>query len=630
MKGSVELSENLGLQIIAKLDENKSEQAINQSINNIQKKVNGLSIKMEKADLSVFSTMSKSVNELTEKMKDFNSLMDKVKLQSAVVQTSFLKDGTKIKTEYNALNTELNKTIQGTKDYATASQAAGKIASDNAKKIKSDYDALAKTVHNASLEMDKVAVKSVNGKTTQTVRTSSNGNGVKVKTTDNLGKDQIIESTENYKKQASVLAEINKLKTRGTLVSTNLTDKYGSGSFDASRIAKINAEVNALSINTRDAKSETLRLGEAYNLVDKEAKQSYTNQKAQQQALNNATRLQNKFPTLSKSQDMSKIVEQIRSLDPAANNSKRKISELRVEMEKLHAAATSTARDSMTLGQQMQQAFSKFATWISATSAFYATLRGVKNIFTQILEINKQMTEISRVSDDQTNVQTILSNNVAIAKELGNAIADINESAIEFARQGFKGQDLTEITKVATLLSNISELDGKESSSVLTASMKAFNVSAKETIHVVDALNEVDNNYAISTKQLAEGMQKSGAAAATYGVTLENLLGYETAIGEISRESGSVLGNSLKTIFSRMTNNGNATAALKETGVALYDTSGELRRIDEIVPDLAEKWTKMSTAEQQHTAVSVAGMYQQSRLTQKILRASLLEKSCRQ
>lgn len=50
------------------------------------------------------------------------------------------------------------------------------------------------------------------------------------------------------------------------------------------------------------------------------------------------------------------------------------------------------------------------------------------------------------------------------------------------------------------------------------------------------------NNYAITTAQLAEAVQRSAGAANTYGASLERTIGYVTSIGEVTRESGSVIG----------------------------------------------------------------------------------------
>lgn len=53
------------------------------------------------------------------------------------------------------------------------------------------------------------------------------------------------------------------------------------------------------------------------------------------------------------------------------------------------------------------------------------------------------------------------------------------------------------------------------------------------------------NNYSITTQQLAESIQRSAGAASTYGVELENLVGYVTSIGQVTRESGSVIGKQI-------------------------------------------------------------------------------------
>ncbi|MBE2918575.1 phage tail tape measure protein [Anoxybacillus flavithermus] len=56
-------------------------------------------------------------------------------------------------------------------------------------------------------------------------------------------------------------------------------------------------------------------------------------------------------------------------------------------------------------------------------------------------------------------------------------------------------------------------------------------------------MNEVDNNFAISTKDLSDGLRKSASTAKTFGIELSDLIGYIAAIGSATRESGSIIGN---------------------------------------------------------------------------------------
>lgn len=119
-----------------------------------------------------------------------------------------------------------------------------------------------------------------------------------------------------------------------------------------------------------------------------------------------------------------------------------------------------------------------------------------------------------------------------------------------------------------------------------------------------------DNQYAISTAQLATGLSKTGAVAKTFGVSLEEVLGHITAIGSVTMETGDVIGNSLKTIYSRMTTHKEAKKALDSVGISLTkmtDEGEKAKGIGEIMGELAGKWRTLSDEQKQHIGVQIAG-----------------------
>jgi TP901 family phage tail tape measure protein len=63
--------------------------------------------------------------------------------------------------------------------------------------------------------------------------------------------------------------------------------------------------------------------------------------------------------------------------------------------------------------------------------------------------------------------------------------------------------------------------------------MLNFGIEAKDSLQIADQLNEVDNNFAISTKDLADGIRKAGSTAKTFGVDITQLEGHIAAIGRI-------------------------------------------------------------------------------------------------
>src|SRR5699024_12169589 len=129
----------------------------------------------------------------------------------------------------------------------------------------------------------------------------------------------------------------------------------------------------------------------------------------------------------------------------------------------------------------------------------------------------------------------------------------------------------------------------------------------------IEEVTERDNNYVITTQQLAQAIERSAGTAQVYGSTLERTIGYTTAIGEVTRESGKVIGNSLKSVMSRISSVPEAVESLEGIGVAVKDSAGEMREFDDIIDDLGAQWGDLSKEQQQNLGVSIAGRYQLSR-----------------
>jgi TP901 family phage tail tape measure protein len=135
----------------------------------------------------------------------------------------------------------------------------------------------------------------------------------------------------------------------------------------------------------------------------------------------------------------------------------------------------------------------------------------------QIIEIDKQMTSLRRVSNGEISQDHILKESIELSERLGNTINQINAGLENFAKQGFRGDGLIAMTEAATMFSNISDMTVDEASSGITSIINGFQMLPEEAQKAVDAINEVDNNYAISSQNIVQSMQKSVGAAQTFG-----------------------------------------------------------------------------------------------------------------
>lgn len=169
--------------------------------------------------------------------------------------------------------------------------------------------------------------------------------------------------------------------------------------------------------------------------------------------------------------------------------------------------------------EQLRVAMARVPIWMVAMTAFYGSIRAVRSAVDEILKVDKALTELKRVASDNINIDTMFRGSVDLSKELGNNIHEILNSVAELARTfgDFNERQLLAITRTGTLMANVSDLNAEEAVQSLVGTMNAFNIEAEESIRIVDSLNEVDNNFAISTKQLSEGLSKSASTAKTFG-----------------------------------------------------------------------------------------------------------------
>lgn len=77
---------------------------------------------------------------------------------------------------------------------------------------------------------------------------------------------------------------------------------------------------------------------------------------------------------------------------------------------------------------------------------------------------------------------------------------DVIDATTIFAQAGYEAKDALDLGEQAIMLKNVSEAGAtaESSANTLIAAMKAFGLEASDSTHIVDALNEVSNKYAVS------------------------------------------------------------------------------------------------------------------------------------
>ena len=82
--------------------------------------------------------------------------------------------------------------------------------------------------------------------------------------------------------------------------------------------------------------------------------------------------------------------------------------------------------------------------------------------------------------------------------------------------------------------------------------MKAFNINADEATHIIDAVNQTSNKFAVSSADIATNLNKMSSVMAVNNVTFEEQIGLLVGVTELTRNASSAT-RGLTMIASRLT-----------------------------------------------------------------------------
>lgn len=268
--------------------------------------------------------------------------------------------------------------------------------------------------------------------------------------------------------------------------------------------------------------------------------------------------------------------------------------------------------------QTFDDKVSKFLEWEIIGDVINTIEHAIGSAVEVIFDFDSVLTELTKVTDlAGDSLKKFQQDAFDVASQISSTGQAVLEASVIFAQAGYEANEALDLAKWATVLTNVSEAGAtaEESASTLIATMKAFGLEAQDAGHIVDVLNEISNNYAVSVTNLSTAIKKSSASLAAGNNTLEEAMALNAAGIEILQESGRVA-NGLSTITARLTakNDEYIKSITKGEGV-LDSRTGDLRSTYDILKDLSVAWETLSGVEKQELTEVVAGKTQRSLFT---------------
>lgn len=265
-----------------------------------------------------------------------------------------------------------------------------------------------------------------------------------------------------------------------------------------------------------------------------------------------------------------------------------------------------------------------FMTYLASsafTMLFVVTFRNAKQA---VLDLNKALVDLRMVTGGSVaQTERLIKQYNKMAQELGVTTTAITEAAVGWQRQGYNLEDTETLIRNSTILAKVGFLDAADAQQYLTSMMKGYQISVEDSLSIVDKLAAVDTSAAVSAGGLAEAISKTANSARLAGVDLDTLIGYLAAVGEVTQQDMSSLGNAFKTMFARYSNvklgkleddEGESLndyeTVLNSIGIALRNAKGEFRDFGEVWDEVVSKYAGLDNVTQSAIAQALGSTRQ--------------------
>ena len=246
----------------------------------------------------------------------------------------------------------------------------------------------------------------------------------------------------------------------------------------------------------------------------------------------------------------------------------------------------------------------------ASVGIIYSIQRAFKELLVTVVDVEQRIADIQVVFNLPTQkLEEFKKGLFDVAKNTGQSFAVVSEAATEFSRQGLSAVETLKRTEQALILTRLSGLDAAKSVETVTAAINTFKNEALDATTIVNKFAAVDAAFAVSSADLAQAIQRSAAAAEGAKISFDQLLSATTAIQERTARGGNVIGNSLKSIFTRLQRS-RVREVIEGLGVATTETNGSLRNGIDILRDYANIYDTLSDQTRAYTDEQIAGLFQ--------------------
>lgn len=262
-----------------------------------------------------------------------------------------------------------------------------------------------------------------------------------------------------------------------------------------------------------------------------------------------------------------------------SGNPSMSLDKIHGEILKIYNAEVEAGRAGRTLWDTLKNSgFHQIAAQMAGMFGVYDVINLGKEGFNVVRELNTALTEMRKVSDETVqSLKDYQATTFDTADAVGTTAKQIQNSTADWMRLGESMNQAAESAKDANVLLNVSEFEGiDEATESLVSMSQAYKDLDK--MDIIDVLNNIGNNYSISTDGLATALKDSASALVTANNDLNEAVSLTTAGNAITQDPSKV-GAGLRTISLRLVGTEETKQELSDLG---EETDGMITTVSKL------------------------------------------------
>ena len=251
-----------------------------------------------------------------------------------------------------------------------------------------------------------------------------------------------------------------------------------------------------------------------------------------------------------------------------------------------------------------------------------------ENAVRSVTDLNKAMTLVNMTMSNMSgsSLYSLKQQSLSMAKDLSAATKTVTDAVTIYANENESVSSMLNKAQPTVLLSAASGMSSSSSADAIQGILNQFNLSEDQAMHVADTVeklsSEIELDFSKGCDTISQSIATSGSVVNEAGMSFEKYAALVSTTAEKTRQSGSVIGNAFKTIFSRISRSkdglttdaemSDAEAALKSVGVSVRGADGDLRDISDTLDDLNKVWGTLNHSQKSYVAEMAAGVRQKN------------------